>query len=358
MTRPRQQWKRNMPARLRRHGFTLVELLVVIAIIAVLAAILVPVIGKVRDNARAADTRAQIGTLSALMQAYYGDHNAYPGPLSNMQVNADMSGLSKPVIAAPSPNLAGSADLPAAQAGKITGNENAVLGLLGGLRATGAVVNYETQWVGTGPGWLGVTIKKIPPYGDTASLSLRTDAATELTGDYADDEDPMRTGEDTNIPEFVDRFPSPMPLLILRARTGQRSTATLPGSSVDNPVVTNGTDPRRIGQYDLSQIEGYVKGTAATSIGSGKQMDLDEYHGGTAVNEHGFQTADPTQQGRHLADGSDNTAWKHPYDAHVAFRNPAAPNTPKQKDGFIIIGAGVDRIYGTNDDITNFGPYQ
>ncbi len=29
---------------------------------------------------------------------------------------------------------------------------------------------------------------------------------------------------------------------------------------------------------------------------------------------------------------------------------------PRQKDGYILISAGPDRVYGTTDDLTNFGP--
>jgi prepilin-type N-terminal cleavage/methylation domain-containing protein len=333
----------------RRRGFTLIELLVVIGILVVLAGILLPVISRVRDNARAADTRAQVGTLSALMQAYYGDHNAYPGPLSNMQIRTALGGQTAPIIG--DGGIANSADLVSTE--KITGNENAVLGLLGGLRRVGAAVGYETAWVGTGPGWLGVTPKKIPPYGDTASLLLRTDLGGELTGDYADEDFPAVTGDDSDVPEFVDRFPAPMPLLIMRARTGQRTTGT---TASNNPVVTDGTGAR-VGQYDLSQIEGYVIGDKKTSIGSGKRLDSIDYQN-VPVGEHGLKTVTPAAEGRHLPTGAANPNFNYPYDLHVALRSPAARNTPKQKDGFIIIGAGVDRVYGTNDDITNFGPYQ
>src|SRR5688500_11671252 len=67
-------------------GFTLVELLVVIGIIVLLVGILLPVVHGVRKSAYAAASGQQIARLNAAIQAYYGDHKAYPGPLSNDQI--------------------------------------------------------------------------------------------------------------------------------------------------------------------------------------------------------------------------------------------------------------------------------
>ncbi|HYE20554.1 MAG TPA: hypothetical protein VEA69_19050, partial [Tepidisphaeraceae bacterium] len=49
-----------------------------------------------------------------------------------------------------------------------------------------------------------------------------------------------------------------------------------------------------------------------------------------------------------------------PYDALTYLRQPGsgtvnATGTPRQKDRYILIGAGVDRTYGTDDDLTSFG---
>src|SRR5687767_4850748 len=127
--------------RQRRRAFTLVELLVVIGIIAVLAGILIPVIGRVRQQAYAANTQAQITALLGVIQAYEGDFKAYPGPLSNMQVNQTMAGVAPGFVLAD-----GTED-------QITMSENLVLGLAGGLRRTGATIAYDGKAVGNGPGW-------------------------------------------------------------------------------------------------------------------------------------------------------------------------------------------------------------
>ena len=69
-----------MMARRTWRGFTLIELLTVIAIIAVLAAILMPVINRARENARQAQCTSNLVQIAAAMTAYYMDYRAYPPP--------------------------------------------------------------------------------------------------------------------------------------------------------------------------------------------------------------------------------------------------------------------------------------
>jgi prepilin-type N-terminal cleavage/methylation domain-containing protein/prepilin-type processing-associated H-X9-DG protein len=61
----------------KKKGFTLIELLVVIAIIALLAAILFPVFGRARENARKATCQSNLKQIGLAMQMYSQDYDGF-----------------------------------------------------------------------------------------------------------------------------------------------------------------------------------------------------------------------------------------------------------------------------------------
>jgi hypothetical protein len=143
---------------------------------------------------------------------------------------------------------------------------------------------------------------------------------------------------------------------------------------------TETTTPNRVGQYDLHQIIGYTGamiGTGRKPAGPNVGWSGNPMHGLSAT------AADPVDVVSTLRPpGAGAVKYYYPFNAYAYFRNPslstpvdwtvdssgtptadptysntsaARNDVPFQKDGFILISAGPDRIYGTKDDITNFG---
>jgi prepilin-type N-terminal cleavage/methylation domain-containing protein len=307
-----------------RRGFTLVEMLTVIGIIVLLVSILLPVVSAVRVKGHVADTQAMLARIAAGIEAYSADHHAYPGPLHNGQI---YNGGIPAVIDG----------IDTSEQKQITQSENLVLGLLGGLlpQANKDNPKYDKDAVGNGPASLNRNNpKKYRAYMDKVSLS---------SGDYADDGvgggDPKAV-KDTIIPEFVDRFPDSMPILYMRAKTGATGIAT---------------DRQQIGaqeQYDVKQIEAYT----GVNLGAGRDLAQDEYKGRAAAEyaqfRHGLHSADKnttTLENTPRPPGDGNN-YVYPYDLYAYLRNPAMATTPRNKDGYILVSAGPDRVYGTKDD--------
>lgn len=346
-------------------AFTLVELLVVVGLIAVLVGLLIPVVGRVRRAGYAASTQALVAKLQASIERYYQDFNAYPGTLPDSAV----PGASGPYVGTdfPSSGFAISTlptgfnvSFPAANnfpattpnsdtslnAGgyqSITGTNNLVLALLGGLyydtSGVGLRVKYDPSLVGKGPASLNpATLKTYPPYADLTDV-LWSNYGGSKNGHFQ--YEGSVDASDSPIPSFVDKYPDPLPLLYLRARPGATRVAWY---SLD----TSAANLASPGQYDLAHVIGYTTtpmGGAAQLKAAGRSNTTPGRHGLTFIDTNGTYDTKPTSP----------KVYYYPYEFSTYVQQPGSNGAVRSKDGFLLISAGPDRIYGTDDDQASFG---
>jgi len=373
-------------------GFTLVELMFVISIIVILISILIPVVSKVKKAAQTAAVKSQIHELEASVENYHQTFRAYPGPIADDDIYNTTGTVQFISLDNSDPAMNQNFETvnPRFEVKQITAAENLVLGLCGGLRAvpgtTGStVIVYNPSLIGQGPLSLNLSAStlKYPPFCETRDLSWRLIIA-KRTGDF---EDEAGDGNDSIIPEFLDRFPNPLPILYLRARVGVEA-AQASNNAMVNVIRTwplsGKTGSSSLQQYELRDIYAYTAAFPspasqgqATYIGVGKKATekpilppgASTY--GTGI-PHGLNTVNSPLGGTSnvssllrsaSASTSEGRKYYYPYDAYAYFEDPnnrwtagsSRPALCRAKDRFILISAGADRIYGTSDDITTFG---
>jgi len=148
---------------------------------------------------------------------------------------------------------------------------------------------------------------------------------------------------DTDIPEFLDKFAQPMPILYLRARLAAPGIISLAGTDPDLGVSVTVKY-----QYDIMQIRHYL----APSSGPPYNFYGARHKKGYPDSDYGLADLGA------ITESASGSALIH---ALAYFKNPSVTNvtnaagTPRSKDGYILISAGADGVYGTIDDLCSFG---
>jgi competence protein ComGC len=319
------------PACAARAAFTLAELLVVLGIILLLMGILLPTISKMTDAGRKADTANQLNVLRTAVEQYYQTFQAYPGPLDDREIYGAVPWNSTTKRGLPS-NVGG---------GSITMAENLVLGLLGGLKMVQTSPStYDLQFdpalivQSKGPRGLNPAApKSYNSFLDSIANQISPGSAASLQ---------FQNPRDTIIPEFLDKFGDDRrPILYLRARKGAG------GIIGDGDSINSKTGVRELFQYDIRQIQSYTVGR------TGGLSEL-----GILLGPPGPNRLNPL-----FRQGMPSPALPYFVNRQVPISDLSSENgarysgTPRSKDGFILISAGLDRLYGTADDITSFGSF-
>lgn len=359
----------SVPAALR-HAFTLVELLTVLIIISLLLAILVPVIGRVRRSAYDASTKNEISEIAAACQRYYDDFKAYPGPISNSDIETQNyttgpfqvttpsgSGNLLSQAASPQPEIVQSSgsDLSVATTSQFfTASENLLLGLCGGLWvdpntknansgkvefvnspiAASTSGNTFSTLIGSGPQTLVASVfsgtntpnpgfKQFGAYlqvqfpGD--KMLLNGDGSPE-SGTLPYHDEAQRTFNDCVIPVFTDAFPDHMPILYIRANV--RAHGILSGDLTATTAVTDPTLGNSVAHYnyDLVELTPYTMAKAGVPLTGGGMVKWPGQHGLQTVdtggnNEPNYAAFQPISSSNPLP--TTPIPWNHPVPTNI-----------------------------------------
>jgi prepilin-type N-terminal cleavage/methylation domain-containing protein len=289
-----------------RNGFTLVELLTTLAIIAMLVGILIPTVSYVRNSASGAKQKVQFAAIDMAIMAFKGDYGDYP-----------LSTLNK-----------------GSGAGDYYCGASMLCEALLGWDLLG--FHPDSKWKATANGDPYDSSdpcnleKRIGPY-----LELGTASAFKLKGLASSPS--LFYGTSTNLADryvLCDSFGAKSvkvggkavragrPILYYKANTNSKNFDPPADEAGAANKIYNYTD-----NIDLINLKMLSEGTSGKEKLAEVAPEATGTPAGTYLYSNKYKLKDP---------------------------KIAAPKWPYRPDSYILISAGADGLYGTQDDVTNF----
>ena len=312
-----------------KRGFTLVELLVVIAIIALLMGLLMPALNIARRKANEASTSALLHSLSMGLEQFRDDHGAYPDSTPRRT-----SGTPYALINDPSGTMWSDVqdtsysghDIDGVQIDGDIGAHILTESLLG-LDMLGYQRDHWYQVNSGGTPQVPVEIdntsntnlietKRYGPYVSTTNLQTLPLSQLYPQSDLTSNQ---KVFWDNPNPVIVDNV-NGKPILYYRAHTTERTIGDI-YHYADNKIITD--DAYEVGNTWFYDMEDDVLRSGASK----PKLKYFQYY--IWDQKTGIGSSEVT---------ANNSATARPYNA----------------DSFLLISAGWDRKYGTEDDICNF----
>ncbi len=333
---------------MKRSGFTLIEMLVVVAIIALLVGILLPSFTAVRTNAKKTQTLAQFNALATGLELFRKEQTIGGSlPPSASDNTSDFMLIANPRKSKSTENNNGRDSV------RITGAHLLFQAMVGadqlgtpGFRDR----NHDGEWwndthdtprAGNNPGGLyaidpATGKEEVNRFGGAGYVDDKMTAAARSL-DALDPEGLSAVGDAAvDEPMFVDSFE--MPILYYRAnRSLYRMTTDV---QAENPGIYR--------QQDNAIITGTDNGT--------QQFEgLDFGPGKVNGRFHEIKIAlspAPTDPEDEVCD--EGLPYVGSFARFICDHSIRARPTPVRRDSYLLISAGPDNRYGTEDDITNW----
>jgi len=343
-----------------RRGFSLVELLTVIFIISLLIAILVPSLSAARNYAKKMTTAKEIDSVKVGLEMFKNENaadfpqtNGYPPSFTHPPIPSALTpeeaSLGKFPFLEDKPSVTGAHWLPAMlmgvdQQGYI---KRSAVPNVGDLRRE--PFNWYTPNA-LEPG-KGIT-DRAPLYLDPSFPTKKTRdlpgrANRDLFPDWGNESDPRTM---SYLPVIVDAFEQP--ILYYAANTHGKPTNMVADVHDPNNNYTGGIQQEGPPFYFHQDNAGFT----GTETVLGWDFGNSGAKHPVAVSGAAFGRTELTM------DENRQTFARYVVDRKIyaslpAARSPDVPLRPVNSESYLLISAGVDGRYGTNDDVSNLPPW-